>query len=140
MKETYTDNSTRYDDAVYELGDSIAEARLLLTKMKDEILQNAITTAEQAFAAAGKTSAASTKYSELTIQITALAKEMERVRKLIEIATSIDAINIEDKEVEIYTTQGFLVKRVKLSDNDPFRNIPDGVYIVDGKKVYIHAK
>ena len=80
------------------------------------------------------------KYSELTIQITALAKEMERVRKLIEIATSIDAINIEDKEVEIYTTQGFLVKRVKLSDNDPFRNIPDGVYIVDGKKVYIHAK
>ena len=140
LKETYTDNSTRYDDAVYELGDSIAEARLLLTKMKDEILQNAITTAEQAFAAAGKTSAASTKYSELTIQITALAKEMERVRKLIEIATSIDAINIEDKEVEIYTTQGFLVKRVKLSDNDPFRNIPDGVYIVDGKKVYIHAK
>ena len=140
LKETYTDNSTRYDDAVYELGDSIAEARLLLTKMKDEILQNAITTAEQAFAAAGKTSAASTKYSELTIQITALAKEMERVRKLIEIATSIDAINIEDKEVEIYTTQGFLVKRVKLSDNDPFRIIPDGVYIVDGKKVYIHAK
>lgn len=140
LKETYDGNSTQYDDAVYELGDSIAEARLLLTKIKDEILQNVITTAEQAFAAAGKTSAASTKYSDLTIQITALAKEMERVRELIEIVTSIDAVNIEDKEVEIYTTQGFLVKRVKLSDNDLLQGIPDGVYIVDGKKVYIHAK
>lgn len=138
LMQLYDDSSTRYDDAVYALGDSIAEANSVLLQLHDKALEAAITVAEEALAAAGKTSAESTKYAELILQTETLAIEIARVRILIANETSIDAVRAEDREVEVYTTQGFLVKRVRLSDSHPFRNIPEGVYIVDGKKVYIH--
>lgn len=138
LMQLYDDSSTRYDDAVYALGDSITEANSVLLQLHDKALEAAITVAEEALAAAGKTSAGSTKYAELILQTETLAIEIARVRILIANETSIDAVRTEDREVEVYTTQGFLVKRVRLSDSHPFRNIPEGVYIVDGKKVYIH--
>ena len=70
------------------------------------------------------------------LQTDLLAVEMERVRQAIE-ASSIDAVQAGDREVEVYTIEGYLVKRVRLSDPDAFRFLPEGIYIVDGKKMFL---
>ena len=103
------------------------------------MLKKAIAQAEDALENAGKTSSSCTKYAVLQEQIKSLAAEMERVRQEM-ITTSVDAVHYGDREVNIFTLEGYFVKRVRLSDPNAFRNIPKGVYIVDGKKMVLPQK
>lgn len=136
LQELYDADSALYDEAVVDLNDSVATARTLLLQRYDVALEAAIADAEAALENAGKASAASTMYAELLLQTDLLAKEMERVRQAID-ASSIDSIQAGDREVEVYTIEGYLVKRVRLSDPDAFRFLPEGIYIVDGKKMFL---
>ena len=136
LQEVYDADSALYDEAVVDLNDSVATARTLLLQRYDVALEAAIADAEAALENAGKASAASTMYAELLLQTDLLATEMERVRQAID-ASSIDSIQAGDREVEVYTIEGYLVKRVRLSDPDAFRFLPEGIYIVDGKKMFL---
>ena len=136
LQELYDADSALYDEAVVDLNDSVATARTLLLQRYDVALEAAIAEAETALDNAGKTSASCTMYADLVLQTDLLAVEMERVRQAIE-ASSIDAVQAGDREVEVYTIEGYLVKRVRLSDPDAFRFLPEGIYIVDGKKMFL---
>lgn len=136
LQALYETDSALYDEAVVDLNDSVATARTLLLQRYDVALETAIAEAETALDNAGKTSASCTMYADLVLQTGQLAQEMERVRQAIE-ASSIDAVQAGDREVEVYTIEGYLVKRVRLSDPDAFRFLPEGIYIVDGKKMFL---
>lgn len=139
LREAYESNAALYDQSMYDLNDSIQIANELILKHYDVALEKAITQAEDALENAGKTSSSCTKYAVLQEQIKSLAAEMERVRQEM-ITTSVDAVHHGDREVNIYTLEGYFVKRVRLSDPNAFRNIPKGVYIVDGKKMVLPQK
>lgn len=139
LREAYESNAALYDQSMYDLNDSIQIANELILKHYDVALEKAIAQAEDALENAGKTSSSCTKYAVLQEQIKSLAAEMERVRQEM-ITTSVDAVHHGDREVNIYTLEGYFVKRVRLSDPNAFRNIPKGVYIVDGKKMVLPQK
>lgn len=139
LREAYESNAALYDQSMYDLNDSIQIANELILKHYDVALEKAIAQAEDALENAGKTSSSCTKYAVLQEQIKSLAAEMERVRQEM-ITTSVDAVYHGDREVNIYTLEGYFVKRVRLSDPNAFRNIPKGVYIVDGKKMVLPQK
>lgn len=139
LREAYESNAALYDQSMYDLNDSIQIANELILKHYDVALEKAIAQAEDALENAGKTSSSCTKYAVLQEQIKSLAIEMERVRQEM-ITTSVDAVHHGDREVNIYTLEGYFVKRVRLSDPNAFRNIPKGVYIVDGKKMVLPQK
>lgn len=139
LREAYESNVALYDQSMYDLNDSVRVAKDLLLQHYDVLLKKAIAQAEDALENAGKTSSSCTKYAVLQEQIKSLAAEMERVRQEI-IITSVDAVYHGDREVNIYTLEGYFVKRVRLSDPNAFRNIPKGVYIVDGKKMVLPQK
>lgn len=139
LREAYESNAALYDQSMYDLNDSIQIANELILKHYDVALEKAIAQAEDALENAGKTSSSCTKYAVLQEQIKSLATEMERVRQEM-ITTSVDAVHHGDREVNIYTLEGYFVKRVRLSDPNAFRNIPKGVYIVDGKKMVLPQK
>lgn len=139
LREAYESNAALYDQSMYDLNDSIQIANELILKHYDVALEKAIAQAEDVLENAGKTSSSCTKYAVLQEQIKSLAAEMERVRQEM-ITTSVDAVHHGDREVNIYTLEGYFVKRVRLSDPNAFRNIPKGVYIVDGKKMVLPQK
>lgn len=139
LREAYESNAALYDQSMYDLNDSIQIANELILKHYDVALEKAIAQAEDALENAGKTSSSCTKYAVLQEQIKSLAAEMERVRQEM-ITTSVDAVHHGNREVNIYTLEGYFVKRVRLSDPNAFRNIPKGVYIVDGKKMVLPQK
>lgn len=139
LREAYESNAALYDQSMYDLNDSIQIANELILKHYDVALEKAIAQAEDALENAGKTSSSCTKYAVLQEQIKSLAIEMERVRQEM-ITTSVDAVHHGNREVNIYTLEGYFVKRVRLSDPNAFRNIPKGVYIVDGKKMVLPQK
>lgn len=139
LSEKYKDNAALYDRAMLALNDSIIRAEALLLQVKDEALKAAVALAEGALSRADKTSEAATLYADLQLTTVGLAKEIERVRKELE-ATSIYKVYADSEEVPVYTLQGRFVKKVRLADEDAFRGMPEGIYIVGGKKMYIKEK
>lgn len=139
LREAYESDAALYDQGMYDLNDSILTARDLLLQHYDAGLEKVIAQAEEVLTNAGKTSSSCTKYADLVEQIHLLATEMERVRKEM-ITTSVDVLLDGEREVTIYTLDGYFVKRVRLSDPNALRNIPKGIYIVDGKKMVLPQK
>ena len=88
---------------------------------------------------ADKASEVATLYADLQLTTVGLAKEIERVRKELEV-TSIYKVYADSEEVPVYTLQGRFVKKVRLADENAFRSMPEGIYIVGGKKMYIKEK
>lgn len=135
----YKDNATLYDRAALALNDSVISAEALLLQVKDEPLKAAVTLAEDALSRADKTNGNATLYADLQLTVEGLAKEIERVRKELE-ATSIYKVYADSEEVPVYTLQGKFVRKVRLADEDTFRGMPEGIYIVGGKKMHIKEK
>lgn len=139
LNELYLENAAMYDQGVADLYDSVMVAKDLLYLHYDVILEKSIAQADEVLKNAGKTSASYTKYSDLLLQQDVLAKEMERVRQEM-IETSINNIQKEEQEVAVYTLDGYLVRKVRLSNSDALRGLPEGTYIIGGKKVFIKRK
>ena len=83
------------------------------------------------------TSAASTKYAELRMQSTLLAREAERVRILIWEETGISTIRVEGREAYLYDAKGHLIRHVDPPNPDDLKGLPTGVYLLNGQKVFI---
>lgn len=139
LSEKYKDNAALYDRATLALNDSIIRAEALLLQVKDEPLKAAVALAEDALSRADKASEVATLYADLQLTTVGLAKEIERVRKELEV-TSIYKVYADSEEVPVYTLQGRFVKKVRLADENAFRSMPEGIYIVGGKKMYIKEK
>ena len=137
LRDTYEENSTKYDQAATDLADSLTTARDLYAQRKDAALAAAIEQAQAALDAADMTSAASTKYAELRMQSTLLAREAERVRILIWEETGISTIRVEGREAYLYDTKGHLIRQVDPANPDDLKGLPTGVYLLNGQKVFI---
>lgn len=137
LKETYEANSLKYDQATADLSDSLTVARDVYSLRADVALGNAIQQAQAALDAADKTSAASTKYSELKMHTATVAREAERIRILLWEETAIRAISVEGRKADLYDTRGHLVRQVDPTNPDDLKGLPTGVYLLNGQKLFI---
>lgn len=135
LQPVYDNNAVAYDKAVVSLGDTIQESKDLLLQIRDEELRLAIIEAEEAFAAADKTSETATLYSELNMHKDKLAVKNAEIRD--NISSGIEGIYADGDEVVIYNLQGVPVKKVCLTNKDAFNGLPAGIYVVNGVKIII---